>query len=122
MGLGLLQHVTSVGHVAGHVVHLRFGDGVEGDFYLREVIGEFTGALAPLADPEFVAQVFVNERRIISWPGELDLDPVVLYCAVRGVPVPAYGNRSARRTEQGPRGRKQRVSSHEPRRGRKAGA
>ena len=97
MGHGLLQHIVSARHVGGHVVRLRFEDGVEGDVDLRGFLGEFTGVFAPLADPAFVARVTINEMRTITWPGDLDLDPVVLYCAVRGIPVPTYGEKPQRK-------------------------
>jgi len=121
MGPGFLPHIVSARHVAGHLVHLRFEDGVEGDVDLRDVIGSFSGVLAPLADPKFVAKVFVNERRTITWPGELDLDPIVLHCAVQGVPVPTYENRPPRRAKAVSRGRR-RTTSGPTNRGGKAGA
>jgi hypothetical protein len=86
-----LQHVVAVSYRRGHTVHLRFEDGVEGEVDLKPILEPFTGVLAPLADPAFVAQVRVHpEFGTITWPGDLDLDPVVLYCAVKGVPVPTY--------------------------------
>jgi hypothetical protein len=86
-----IPRILEVSHRGGHVVHLRFDDGVEGDVDLKPIVAPFTGVLAPLADPAFVAHVRVHpELNAITWPGELDLDPVVLHCAVRGVPVPTY--------------------------------
>ena len=123
MGHGILQHIVSARLVGGHVVRLRFEDGVEGDVDLREFLGEFTGALAPLADPAFVAKVAINERRTITWPGELDLDPVVLYCAVRGIPVPTYEDEPKRRSQAaGARAGRGRAASTKSRGRRKAGA
>ncbi len=101
-----IQHVVTASHWGGHVVHLRFDDGVEGDVDLKPIIAPFTGVLAPLADPGFVARVFVNEHGTITWPGDLDLDPVVLYCAVKGIPAPSYdGTKPQRGTgpAEGPR-------------------
>ena len=121
MRLAPIQHIESVRHVRGHVIRLRFEDGVEGDVDLRDVIGEFTGALAPLADPDFVARVFVNEQRTITWPGELDLDPVVLYCAVRGVPVPSFAER-ARAPKSSPEGKQGRSVARPPKGTRKSSA
>lgn len=96
-----IQHVVAVTHRGGHIVHLRFDDGVEGDIDLRPVVEPFTGVLAPLADPAFVAQVRVHpEFGTITWPGELDLDPVVLYYAVKGIPVPDFGSPPQRRASK----------------------
>jgi len=98
MGSGVLQDIVAVRHLGGHRLWLRFEDGVEGEVDLRDVIEEFPGVLAALLDPAFVARVRVHpEFGTITWPGELDLDPVVLYCAVRGVPVPTYEKPVARR-------------------------
>lgn len=94
MAQDLLKDIVAVRHLGGHRLWLRFDDGVEGDVDLRKVIGEFRGVLAPLLNPSFVAQVHVHpEFGTITWPGELDLDPVVLYCAVRGIPVPSDESR-----------------------------
>lgn len=97
-GFGLLHDVVSARAVGGLRLHLRFDDGVEGEVDLRSVIREFKGNLARLADPEYVAQVRVSpELGTVTWPNGVDLDEVVLYCAVRGVPVPSYEERPADR-------------------------
>ncbi len=86
-----LKDVVAVRHLGGHRIWLRFEDGIEGEIDLRKVVREFSGVLAGLRDPGFVAEVRVHpEFGTITWPGELDLDPVVLYCAVKGIPVPTY--------------------------------
>ena len=85
----LLQHIVEARSVGGHRLHLRFDDGVEGDVDLRPVIGEFTNLFAPLVDPAYVARVQVNDDfGTVYWPNGVDLDPVVLYCAVKGIAVP----------------------------------
>ena len=40
-----------------------------------------TGVLAPLNDPDFFEQVFID-RGAIAWPGEIDLAPVRDNCGV----------------------------------------
>lgn len=68
-----------------HRLYLRFEDGVEGEVDLAGMI-EFTGLLAPLADPTYFAQVTANPNSgTVSWPNGADLDRDVLYTAVRGV-------------------------------------
>src|SRR5262245_36654095 len=97
----LLRDVVAVRYVRGERIWLRFEDGVEGEIDLREVVREAPGALAQLRDPAFVARVRVHpESGTVTWPGDVDLDPVVLYCAVRGVPLPSVGSRAARPTER----------------------
>jgi hypothetical protein len=94
----LLRVVVAAEPRKGHRVFLRFDDGVEGEVDLRQVIPEFRNLLAPLADPAYVAQVRADpEAGTITWPNGVDLDPVVLYCALRGIPIPTFGVASRRR-------------------------
>jgi len=58
---------------------VRFNDGLEGNVDLR--LEELTGALAPLADPEFFRQVFID-CGAVAWPGEIDLAPDAMYADV----------------------------------------
>ena len=123
-GNGLLHDIVYVRALGGHRLQLRFDDGVEGEVDLRQVIREFNGLLAPLADPAYVAQVSVNpEAGTVTWPNGADLDELVLYCAVRGIAIPTYPKKTARRPKTGSGGgRRGRASSHAAKRGRGAGA
>jgi hypothetical protein len=86
----LLRDVISVEARGGHSIHVRFDDGVEGEVDLRAYV-EFRGVFAPLADPSYVARAIVDpELGTVVWPNGADLDPLVLYCHVRGVPVPSF--------------------------------
>ena len=58
---------------------VRFRDGLAGNVGLRPE--ELTGALAPLADPEFFRQVFID-CGAVAWPGEIDLAPDAMYAQV----------------------------------------
>jgi hypothetical protein len=90
MPLGLMPRVVAVRHVRGHALWLRFQDGLEGEVDLRTLV-EFTGALAPLKDPAYVALAAIPpSETTIAWPNGADIDDVLLYCAVKGIPVPAY--------------------------------
>ena len=87
----LVRDVLAVKPLGGYRVHLRFDDGVSGDCDLRPVIGSFEGVFAPFADAAYVSQVSVNhDTGTICWPSGADIDPVVLYCAVRGIAVPDF--------------------------------
>ena len=44
---------------------------------------ELTGALAPLLDPKFFEQVFIDDGAV-AWPGEIDLAPDAMYSQVAG--------------------------------------
>jgi hypothetical protein len=62
-----------------HRLFVRFKDGLAGNVGLRP--DELTGALAPLADPEFFRQVFIDGGAV-AWPGEIDLAPDAMYADV----------------------------------------
>ena len=58
-----------------------FKDGVAGRVQLRPE--ELTGALAPLRDEQFFAQVFIDYGAV-AWPGEIDLAPDAMYAQIAG--------------------------------------
>jgi hypothetical protein len=77
-----VQDVVSVELLGGMRLRIRFDDGVEGEVDLARRM-KFPGMLARLRDPEFFAKVFVHPKcRTVSWPGEIDLDTLVLYSYV----------------------------------------
>ena len=86
----MLADIVFVKHIGDHRLQLRFEDGVEGEVDLAKLV-RFVGVLAPLEEPSYVAQVeLLSEYGTIGWPNGADLDPVVLYCAVKGAPLPDY--------------------------------
>jgi hypothetical protein len=83
----MLKDIVEARPLGKHRLHLRFEDGVEGEIDIASMV-DFTGVLAPLADPTFFAQVTANpETGTITWPNGADLDPDVLYAAVTGAAV-----------------------------------
>ena len=93
----LLRDVVAAMPLGGHRVRLTFDDGLEGDLDLRPIIGEFVGVFAPLADPAEFSRLRVDPNGgTIAWPNGADVDPVVLYCAVKGIPVPRFEAASTR--------------------------
>ncbi len=93
-----LVHITKVEPLEGRWVRLWFTDGAIKDVNLAPVLR--SGVLAPIGeDRALFEQVRVNpESRTIEWPGEIDLDPVVLY----GKFEAANGIALERRTVQAP--------------------
>lgn len=61
---------------------VRFQDGLAGDVQLRPE--DLTGALAPLRNEKFFAQVFIDYGAV-AWPGEIDLAPDAMYAQVAGL-------------------------------------
>lgn len=70
--------ITSVKVLGHYLLRLGFSDGTCRDVNL---VGELRGPVfEPLADPDFFAQVHVDdELGTIVWPNGADLDPLVLH-------------------------------------------
>lgn len=64
-----------------YCLFVRFKDGLAGRVRLSRE--KLLGALAPLQDPHFFEQVFINEGAV-AWPGEIDLAPDAMYAEVAG--------------------------------------
>ena len=123
MSQDLLRVVVVAEPREGHRVFLRFDDGAEVEVDLRPVIGEFVGVFAPLADPAYLARLRVDPAAgTVVWPNGADLDPVVLYCALRGKPLPQFRERKPRRSSKGERRSRRTAPRETGGRGRKAGA
>ncbi len=92
-------HVTDVEPLEGLRVRATFSDGAVKEIDLSEVLGRGP-VFAPIRERrEVFEQVRVNpETRTVEWPGEVDLDPEVLY----GRFEPASGARIERRTVREP--------------------
>ena len=65
----------------GHTVRIVFADGEVRDVDITPLLG--TPAFSPLRDSAVFEQVTVDERTgTIVWPGDVDLDPDVIYAAM----------------------------------------
>jgi hypothetical protein len=63
-----------------HTVRIVFADGEVRDVDVTPLL--HTPAFAPLRDPAVFKQVRVDEQTgTIVWPGDIDLDPDVIYAA-----------------------------------------
>jgi len=81
-----LVRIVEAKPLEGHRVWLRFDDGSEGVVAFDEA--ELTGVMAPLKEPAFFAQVYVEpEFGALAWPGEIELDPLALYERATGKPL-----------------------------------
>jgi Protein of unknown function (DUF2442) len=91
--------VTDVEPLDGFWIRATFSDGAIKEIDLSELIARGS-VFAPIRDRrEVFNQVHVNdETRTIEWPGEVDLDPEVLY----GYFEPASGAHIDRRTIREP--------------------
>jgi hypothetical protein len=86
----MLKDVVAVRALPNHRLYVRFEDGVEGEVSF-EALAPFEGVFAPLQDPKVFGEVRVNpELGTIEWPSGADIDPIVLYSAISGIPIPDY--------------------------------
>ncbi|HEV8417013.1 MAG TPA: DUF2442 domain-containing protein [Bryobacteraceae bacterium] len=60
---------------------VRFADGSGGRVQLAPE--DFMGVLAPLREPSFFRQVFVDHGAV-AWPGEIELAPDAMYRQIVG--------------------------------------
>lgn len=94
-----IVYVTEVEPLQGHRIRATFSDGAIKEIELSEVLAAGGVFAAIHADPGVFEQVSVNpESGTVEWPGEVDLDPEVLY----GRYEPASGHRIDRRTVRQP--------------------
>jgi hypothetical protein len=91
--------ITHVEPLDGLQIRATFSDGAIKDLDLSELLAA-GGVFAPIHEQRGVfEQVAVNpDTGTIEWPGEVDLDPEVLY----GRYEPASGHRIERRTVREP--------------------
>jgi hypothetical protein len=82
-----------------YVIRVSFSDGAVKDIDMSGELAEARGVFKTLRDPQVFSQVRVNELSgAVEWPGEIDLDPEVLY----GLFEPASGRPMTRRTIREP--------------------
>jgi Protein of unknown function (DUF2442) len=95
-----LMKVRDVEPLQGHRLRVTFSDGAVKDIDVGGLL-EAGGVFAPIRDSRDVfVQVRVNpETQTVEWPGNVDLDPDVLY----GRHEPAADIRIERRTVREPR-------------------
>lgn len=91
--------ITDVEPLDGFWIRATFSDGAVKEIDLSELIAA-GGVFAPIHDDrEVFEQVRINpDAQTVEWPGEVDLDPEVLY----GRFEPASGARISRRTIREP--------------------
>jgi hypothetical protein len=92
-----IVHITDVEPLSGFWIRATFSDGAIKEVDLSELLAR-GGVFAPIREHRKIfEQVRVNpETQTVEWPGEVDLDPEVLY----GRFEPASGIRIERRTIQ----------------------
>ena len=80
-----LISITSATPLSDYWLQLTFSNRDSGKINLFNHV-QFLGALAPLRDPAFFRQVFIDHGTI-CWPDNIDLDPVVIHHLTMGIPI-----------------------------------
>jgi hypothetical protein len=80
-----LVQITSAKPSGGYRLRLQFSNGDEGEIDLFRHI-QALPVLAPLAESTVFQQVFVDHGTI-CWPGDIDLDPIVIHHLTMGLPL-----------------------------------
>ena len=80
-----LISITSATPLGGYWLQLTFSNRDRGKINLFNHV-QFLGVLAPLRDPAFFKQVFIDHGTI-CWPGNIDLDPVVIHHLTMDIPI-----------------------------------
>ena len=75
--------VTSVQLLGEYRLFIRFSDGAEGTVDLSDIPRD--GVFEAWNSPAFFRKVFIDPvSGTLAWPGEIDLDPYVLYSRATG--------------------------------------
>jgi hypothetical protein len=97
--MNALIKIDAVKPLAGYWLRLTFSDGAVKDVDVEEILRQGPVFSAIRADRRVFEQVSVNpETGTIQWPGDVDLDPEVLY----GSFEPSSGVQITRRTVRQP--------------------
>ena len=78
--------ITFVEPTGGYRLFVRFADGAEGTVDLSDIPRD--GVFERWNDPGFFRKVFIDPvSGTLAWPGEIDLDPYVLYSRATGLGI-----------------------------------
>ncbi|MEO6327420.1 MAG: DUF2442 domain-containing protein [Ginsengibacter sp.] len=84
-----LPKVKSVTAVRKYLLHVVFMDNTKGDYDVSHLAGK--GVFKSWDADDNFYKVFINAGSgTISWPGELDIDTINVYCAVNNIDVDSY--------------------------------
>jgi hypothetical protein len=72
-----------------YLVKVLFQDGTKGEYDLSHLAGK--GVFKAWEKNDHFFQVYINpESGAITWPGELDIDTIAVYCKIRDIDVNEY--------------------------------
>ncbi len=84
-----LPKIKSVKAIKNYLLHVIFADDTEGNYDVSHLAGKGVFKVWDTAGNFY--KVFINpESGAISWPGDLDIDTINVYCAINNINVDAY--------------------------------
>ncbi|HEV2830374.1 MAG TPA: DUF2442 domain-containing protein [Hanamia sp.] len=76
--------IISVEAITKYKLKVHFNDGTQGMYELSDLAGQGVFKTWDIDNNFF--KVFINkESGAISWPGEIDIDTINAYCAIKGI-------------------------------------
>ena len=85
----LTPKIISVEALEKYKIKVVFADGIQGVYDVSDLAGAGVFKIWDVNDNFF--KVFINkESGAISWPGEIDIDTINAYCAIRGISPDIY--------------------------------
>jgi hypothetical protein len=85
--------ILNVKALERYKLHVLFSDSTEGVYDVSHLAGKGVFKLWEMDDT--FEKVYVSkESGAISWPEELDIDTITVYCKIKGIDVEAYLKRA----------------------------
>ncbi|HEY9363241.1 MAG TPA: DUF2442 domain-containing protein [Chitinophagaceae bacterium] len=76
--------IVSVKSLGKYKIYVEFNDGTKGEVDLINLAGK--GVFKKWEEDDNFNQVFIHEEfECISWPGELDIDTINIYCTIKKI-------------------------------------
>ena len=88
----LSPKIKSIKAIEKYKLNIHFQDGISGVYDVSNLAGKGVFKIWDTVNNFF--EVFVNpESGAISWPGEIDIDTINVYCQISGISPEIIGNR-----------------------------
>lgn len=84
-----LPKLKDINAIKNYILHVSFTDGTQGSYDLSHLAGK--GVFKSWDTNNNFFKVFIHpESGAISWPGEIDIDTIQVYCSVKGIKTNEY--------------------------------
>lgn len=78
--------IISVKALGKYKIQAKFNDGTEGVYDLSDMAGK--GVFKSWEEDDNFNKVFINpESGAVTWPGDIDIDTLNLYCNIKGIDI-----------------------------------